>query len=497
MREVKSLQRAKQEIIFVSASELLANNQETSKPPFNHQDKNYEINDNHPTDNSNIATANHIAISDLHLPFALKVDQTKAVEAWMANQSRGSIIYGSGTGKTEIAFECARRIAELKNANNKIARLFNILLLVPRIVLVEQDYERLIRYGISSEKVGKYFGEEKQIKEVTICTYNSVLRNLELVRRANMIIFDEMHLATGAFSKIIDTASEDPDKALLGLTATIDERDPKNAAIISLLPPVRKYLIKDAVMDKRLARPIIFPIKVILTEKEQILYNEYSAKIQNISKRFKRFDARDMMELMKHDGFPRWQAKAWFSNVRKRKQMLASSANKLAVAVELITEKHSGQKVMVFSETLESVKELKQLLNAKGTISALIDSKIPSFRRQKILSDWGKRFYALLSVHTLEIGYDVPEASIEIILATTSNMNQIVQRIGRVLRKIDGKDSALVYLIYASDTKDDNILKGVRKAIETSGGTEKRTAATEAFNLKNEKIVQQAINKSN
>jgi len=48
-------------------------------------------------------------------------------------------------------------------------------------------------------------------------------------------------------------------------------------------------------------------------------------------------------------------------------------------------------------------------------------------------------------------------------------MNQIVQRIGRVLRKVEGKDSALVYLVYLSDTKDDNILAVVRGAIEASG----------------------------
>ncbi len=61
---------------------------------------------------------------------------------------------------------------------------------------------------------------------------------------------------------------------------------------------------------------------------------------------------------------------------------------------------------------------------------------------------------------------------IEIILATTWNMNQIVQRIGRVLRKADGKDSALVYLVYVSDTKDDGILALVRRAVETSGDAE-------------------------
>ena len=135
------------------------------------------------------------------------------------------------------------------------------------------------------------------------------------------------------------------------------------------------------------------------------------------------------MELAKQGGFPSWQAKAWFSNVRK-KGLLASAENKLAAAAELIGIEHPNQKVMVFSETLESLRELKHYLNSKGIKAMLIDGSIPSARRHKILSEWGKRFYPLLSVHTLEIGYDVPEVSIEIIL-TTSNMNQIIQRAGR------------------------------------------------------------------
>lgn len=51
-------------------------------------------------------------------------------------------------------------------------------------------------------------------------------------------------------------------------------------------------------------------------------------------------------------------------------------------------------------------------------------------------------------------------------------MNQIVQRIGRVLRKAEGKDSAFVYLIYIPETKDNGILAKVKEAIETSGGND-------------------------
>jgi superfamily II DNA or RNA helicase len=354
----------------------------------------------------------------------------------------------------------------------KSTKEFNILMLVPRIVLIEQNYRRLTRYGIQPEKIGRYFGEEKEIREITISTYHSAAANLDIVKRADMVILDEVHLASAtsrSFSKIFDIISNSS-KALLGLTATIDEVDPRNQIIMTVIPPARKYLIKDAVTDGRLARPIINPVKVKLTEQEQKTYEEHSGKIRNISARFKRYDAKAMMELAKMGGFPSWQAKAWFINVRKRKGLLASAENKLATAVELIKTKHPDQKVMVFSETIESIRKLKQQLKSEGIESMLIDSRMSSFRRQKVLSQWGKRFYPLLSVHTLEIGYDVPEVGIEIILATTSNMNQIVQRVGRILRKIEGKETALVYVIYVSDSRDDNILKCVKNAIDTAAG---------------------------
>jgi superfamily II DNA or RNA helicase len=412
------------------------------------------------------------AIRNLCFPFSLKIDQIMAVDAWIANRCKGSIIYGSGTGKTEIALECARRAAEMRCLCSVADEGFNIVFLVPRKVLVDQNLKRLQRYGIAPENIGRYFGEQKQFREIIISTYHSALRNLDIIRRADMVIFDEVHLARGAFTRIFDLVNQYPDKLLLGLTATIDENDPKNSTIINTVPPVRKYLIKDAVQDRRLARPIIRPVEVRLTEKEQRLYDQYSTKIQNISKRFNRFRAEEMMELIKVGGFPSWQAKAWFLNVKKRKQLLASSENKLLAALDLIMAKHPDQKVMVFSETLDSVRKLKQLLKSRGIASALIDSRTFPYRRQVILSEWGRRFNVLLSVHTLEVGFDVPDAQIEIILATTSNMNQVVQRIGRVLRKIHGKDFALVYLIYVSDTKDDSTLTIVRNAVDTSGGSE-------------------------
>jgi superfamily II DNA or RNA helicase len=461
----KGCKQKQQEILVVSALDLLSVNHTICKEPDIEDHKIAEELEN---------ASSHPAILNLRFPFELKPDQVKAVEAWLINQYRGSIIYGSGTGKTEIAFECARKAASMK-----CIKRFNILMLVPRIVLIEQNYARLTAYGIQPEKIGRYFGEQKEIREITISTYHSAVANLDIIKRADMVILDEVHLASAtaqSFSRIFDIIS-DGSKALLGLTATIDEVDPRNQKIITTIPPARKYLIKDAVSDGRLARPIISPVKVNLTEQEQKTYDEYTTKIKTISARFKRYDAKAMIELAKQGGFPSWQAKAWFLNVRKRKALLASAENKLATAMELIRTKHPTQKVMVFSETLESIRKLKQQLKSKGIDSMLIDSRMPSFRRQKVLSEWGKRFYPLLSVHTLEIGFDVPEAGIEIILASTSNMNQIVQRVGRVLRKVEGKETALVYVIYVSGSKDDNILECVKSAIDTAAVVVGETAA--------------------
>jgi superfamily II DNA or RNA helicase len=447
--------KQKQEIVVVSALDLLFANRKLRKES--------DIADPEGAKERQEDNSGYPAILKLKFPFKLKPDQLNAVEAWLVNKCRGSIIYSSGTGKTEIAFECARRAAKMIG----IPR-FNILMLVPRIVLIEQNYSRLVRYGIPDTKIGRYFGEQKDICEITISTYQSAANNLDIVKKADMIILDEVHLACAtarSYGRIYDVISNDTKKALLGLTATIDESDPRNQIIITTLPPARKYLIKDAVADGRLAKPVIIPVEVNLTEQEQKAYDEYSSKIRTISSRFKRYDAKAMMELAKRGGFPSWQAKAWFSNVRKRKALLASTENKLSAAIELIKVRHPNQKIMVFSETLESIRLLKQHLGAEGIKAMLIDSSMPSFRRQRILSEWGKRFYPLLSVHTLEIGYDVPEVAIEIILATTSNMNQIIQRAGRVLRKVEGKETALIYVIHVSDSRDDSILACIKNAI--------------------------------
>jgi superfamily II DNA or RNA helicase len=208
----------------------------------------------------------------LKFPFDLKKDQREAVDEWINKKGKGSIIYSTGTGKTEIAFECARKMASLILEQNPQI-VFKILFLVPRIILIEQNINRLAKYGIKKENIGVYYGEKKDIKEITFSTYQSIIKNFDLIKQSDMVILDEMHMVSETakkFSRIFDVLQTNPDILILGLTATIDEDDLRYSKIMNLIPPIKKYMIKDAVNDGRLSEPkIIFkPVQMNLEEEK-------------------------------------------------------------------------------------------------------------------------------------------------------------------------------------------------------------------------------------
>ena len=418
------------------------------------------------------------AISSLRFPFELKHDQLQAVEAWVQNKCVGSVIFSTGTGKTEIAFECARRMADivlttdrssnfLSTAKKINLKHFTILFLVPRIVLIGQNVERLIKYGLSPENIGIYFGERKDIREITISTYQSVINNLDLIRKSDLVILDEIHLISetaSEYSKIFAVIANAHNMGILGLTATIDETDPKYSTIMSIAPPVKKYMIRDAVNDGRLAKPRIIPQMVKFTTNEQAIYDDTSKRIRELSRKLGQFNPGIISMMLTKGGYRAKLAKSWFQNVRIRKELLSTAINKLYAVIKIVKE-HPHEPIMIFSETISSIKQLEEMLTANEIKANVIHNGISISKRKEILKRWGKEFYPLLSVHTLEIGYDIPHVRIAIIIANSSNVNQIAQRIGRVIRKSIGKNDALIYIVYVKDTKDNNILKIVKSTI--------------------------------
>lgn len=468
------------------------------------------------------------AILALKFPFELKKDQEEAIDAWLQNDCHGSVVFSTGTGKTEIAFECARQCAIRRlqadrhkqdqltevlqykqiyeGANNRLSsqasadlssdakkedkedvkkheRTFKILFLVPRIVLIAQNISRLLKYRISENAIGVYYGERKDVREITISTYQSIINRLDLLREADMVILDEIHFISETaiqFEKIFDVIIENPSRAILGLTATIDEKDPKYHTIMIVAPPIKKYMIKDAVTDGRVAQPEIIPIKVNFTVDEQKIYDETSFKIKEISYKLKAFDPIKISAILKSArvGYRAALARDWFANVQKRKRLLTATNSKLNEAIKIVKEHHK-ERIMIFSETISSIDKLKQMLEYNGIASRTIHNSIKAKKRTEILQSWGKEYFPLLSVHTLEIGYDIPDVRIAIIIASTANINQISQRIGRVIRKTAKKNIALIYIIYVNDTNEGKILKIAKSAIYKSGGDSNREVQRE------------------
>jgi superfamily II DNA or RNA helicase len=404
----------------------------------------------------------------LKFPFDLKKDQREAVDEWINKKGKGSIIYSTGTGKTEIAFECARKMASLIVEQNPQI-VFKILFLVPRIILIEQNINRLAKYGIKKENIGVYYGEKKDIKEITFSTYQSIIKNFDLIKQSDMIILDEMHMVSETakkFSRIFDVLQTNPDKLILGLTATIDEDDLRYSKMMNLIPPIKKYMIKDAVNDGRLSEPKIIFKPVQMNLEERRIYEETTTAIKEISLKIKSSNPLVISRLLKTGGPRARLAKLWFESVYKRKKLLTETKSKLNEAVNIV-KNHPTEKIMIFSETIESIDKISETLKKNNIPSQVIHNKVKTKERQEILNVWGQNFFILLSVHTLEIGFDIPSVGIAIIVSNTKNINQLIQRIGRVIRKTNEKTQSLIYVVYVDNTKDKDILALVRTSLQT------------------------------
>ena len=404
----------------------------------------------------------------LKFPFDLKKDQREAVDEWINKKGKGSIIYSTGTGKTEIAFECARKMASLILEQNPQI-VFKILFLVPRIILIEQNINRLAKYGIKKENIGVYYGEKKDIKEITFSTYQSIIKNFDLIKQSDMVILDEMHMVSETakkFSRIFDVLQTNPDKLILGLTATIDEDDLRYSKIMNLIPPIKKYMIKDAVNDGRLSEPKIIFKPVQMNLEERRIYEETTTAIKEISLKIKSSNPLVISRLLKTGGPRARLAKLWFESVYKRKKLLTETKSKLNEAVNIV-KNHPTEKIMIFSETIESIDKISETLKKNNIPSQVIHNKVKTKERQEILNVWGQNFFILLSVHTLEIGFDIPSVGIAIIVSNTKNINQLIQRIGRVIRKTNEKTQSLIYVVYVDNTKDKDILALVRTSLQT------------------------------
>jgi superfamily II DNA or RNA helicase len=378
--------------------------------------------------------------------------QREAVDIFFNNQLRGSLLFATGTGKTEIAIGIIQKYEG------------RVLFLAPIINLVEQTHERLKKYDIDS---GMYYTHEKTLdKRIVISTYQSVSSNLDIINNFDLVIFDEAHLCSLSakkFSQIVKKCHE-LNKHMLSLTATLDTTNKKYELILEACPVLKKIELNEAIENGHLTPIEIHDKGIDFTVENKRKYLELSDGIRNLSNMLGTSNPVEIATILKSNSYNERTklAASWLKKVNERKKMMELNEEKTNMVLEILGTTNNEQTI-IFTERIDTLENLKQIL---GNRFEYISAKTKKKDRLEILSNFGKTFNIIGTVHTLDLGYDVPNIKHGIILASNKNQNTIVQRIGRVVRKSEGKTISKIYIVYARNTHEEQLYQMIKDVVK-------------------------------
>ncbi|NNG35412.1 DNA repair helicase XPB [Nakamurella aerolata] len=333
--------------------------------------------------------------------------QADAVTGFWAGGS-GVVVLPCGAGKTLVG---AAAMAQAKATT---------LILVTNTVAGRQwKRELLARTSLTEEEIGEYSGERKEIRPVTIATYQVMTRksggsykNLDLFdsRDWGLVIYDEVHLLPApVFRMTADLQS----RRRLGLTATLVREDGREGDVFSLIGPKRYDAPwKDIESQGWIAPAECVEVRVTPTESERLSYA--------------------------------------LADPEERYRLAATVRTKLPV-VQAILDRHPDEPTLVIGAYLEQLDELGEALDApviKGnTRNAERERLFDAFRAGEIKT--------LVVSKVANFSIDLPEAAVAVqVSGTFGSRQEEAQRLGRLLRpKADGKQ-AHFYSVVARDTVD-------------------------------------------
>ena len=359
-------------------------------------------------------------------------EQVAAVEAWLRAGGRGVIVMPTGTGKTVVAIHAMRALGMPKT-----------LIVVPTVKLLKEWRSRLA-YALNTF-TGSYYNGLKMLSDITVAVYNSCAANPFIFSFFDFVVFDEVHHLGGEkFAVCLDKVERH--RYVMGLTATLQRLDARHTLILSKLPLVYKLELADAKRLGRLAPLEVYAVGVNMSAAEAAEYHRLTAAISRI------------LSVNKHD-------ERAYSLISRRKALLASVSGKRHALVELV-KSLAGQKILVFSESIESVEVLKEALEEAGIPSATYHSQKRSLLRDYVVNAWGRDFNVLLAVRALDEGMDVPDVSVGIIIASGKTTRQLVQRMGRLLRPKPDGGKAQLYVIYCRGTFEWDVVRRINGLYE-------------------------------
>lgn len=339
--------------------------------------------------------------------WALRDYQHYAAESFWSGGS-GVVVLPCGAGKTLVG---AAAMAKAKATT---------LILVTNTVAGRQWKDELIRRtSLTENEIGEYSGEKKEIKPVTIATYQVVTRKtkgeykaLELFdsRDWGLIIYDEVHLLP---APVFRMTSDLQSRRRLGLTATLVREDGREGDVFSLIGPKRYDAPwKELESAGYIATAECVEVRVDMDPDERMAYAT--------------------------------------ADPRNRYRLAATAGAKLRV-IDTLLQRHSDEQVLVIGGYVDQLADISKRVGAP-----VVDGKTSNRKREELFAQFRAGELPVLIVSRVaNFSIDLPEAAVAIqVSGTFGSRQEEAQRLGRLLRpKTDGR-AAYFYTVVARDTLD-------------------------------------------
>ena len=354
--------------------------------------------------------------------WAIRDYQTKAVEKFWDGGS-GVVVLPCGAGKTIVG---AAAMATAKT---------NTLILVTNTVSARQwKAELLRRTTLTEDEIGEYSGSAKEIKPVTIATYQilttkrkSEYAHLALLNAKDwgLIVYDEVHLLPAPIFKMTADLQA---RRRLGLTATLVREDGKEGDVFSLIGPKRfDAPWKDIEAQGYIAPAACFEIRIDLPEQERL---EYA-----------------------------------IADLDNRYRIAATSPSKISVIRKLL-DRHRGEPTLIIGQYLDQIHAVSGALGVDE-----ITGETPVEQREELFEKFRTGAISTLVVSKVaNFSVDLPEASVAIqISGSYGSRQEEAQRLGRLLRpKADGR-TASFYTLISRDTVDQDFAQNRQRFLAEQG----------------------------
>ena len=363
--------------------------------------------------------------------------QTEALDAWRKARGRGVVVLPTGAGKTHVAL---RAIDDRRRS---------ALVVAPTLDLVRQWHD-LLHAAFGGDDgmgaIGVLGGGQHEVQALTVSTYDSAWAHMEhLGARFGLVVFDEVHhLCAESYAQAARLCLA---PYRLGLTATPERADGREALLAALVGPIVYRKEIDELEGEWLAEYDVVRLEVTLSDADRAAYDaaraEYRAFVHKSGVRLS--SPQGWSELIKRAARSA-EGRAALAAHRRQRALAFAAPQKLDEVERLLTQ-HAGARTLIFTDDNATAYAI-----ARRFLVPVITHQTKVRERSAVLHAFSDGTLPILATsRVLNEGVDVPDAQVAIIVSGTGSVREHVQRLGRVLRRREGK-RAVLYEIVTADT---------------------------------------------